>query len=167
MGQQQPTGFKTPSARTPRFPPRECHRKGCQRSFLPRQWNQRYCREPECLRLLHRWQAAKRQQRRRSWPESRRQHAQAERQRRIRRREEAHARQAERSARISSVTTAGDAPGSRAWSRSERIVGYFLRSSGLLLAAASFQPCSGPLLRRPVPPGRTACPGPRAQVEAA
>jgi len=130
MGQQQPTGFKTPSARTPRFPPRECHRKGCQRSFLPRQWNQRYCREPECLRLLHRWQAAKRQQRRRSWPESRRQHAQAERQRRIRRREEAHARQAERSARISSVTTAGDAPGSRAWSRSERIVGYFCDRPG-------------------------------------
>jgi hypothetical protein len=125
MGQQQLTGSRTPAARTPRFPPRECHRKGCERSFLPRQWNQRYCREAECLRLLHRWQAAKRQQRRRSWPENRRQHAQAERQRRIRRREEANAGQAERSARISGVTTAGDAPASRAWSRSERIVGDF------------------------------------------
>jgi hypothetical protein len=130
MGQQQLTGSRTPAARTPRFPQRECHRKGCGRSFLPRQWNQRYCREAECLRLLHRWQGTKRQQRRRSWPENRRQHAQAERQRRIRRHEEANARQAERSARISGVTTAGDAPASRAWSRSERIVGDFCDRPG-------------------------------------
>ena len=35
MGQQQLTGSRTPAARTPRFPPRECHRKGCGLSFLP------------------------------------------------------------------------------------------------------------------------------------
>ncbi len=120
MGQLQPTGCRTPSASTSRFPQRQCHRKGCDHLFVPRRWNQRYCREPECLQLLHRWQAAKRQQRRRSQVENRRQHADAERQRRSRRREEARIREVERSLPTSSPAAPIDAPRPRAWSRSKR-----------------------------------------------
>ena len=54
-----------------RFPPRTCLRKGCGRIFDVRSGNQRYCQDPECLRLVHRWQAAKRQRVRRQRPEVR------------------------------------------------------------------------------------------------
>jgi len=120
MGQEQPTCSSTPSARTSQFPPRQCLRKGCDRSFVPGRWNQRYCRQPECLCLLHRWQAAKRQQRRRSHAENRRQHADAERQRRSRRREEARVRPPKPSPPVSSEPTSIDTPTSRAWSRSKK-----------------------------------------------
>ena len=63
---------------------RTCLRKGCGRRFQARRHNQRYCREPECLDALRRWQAAKRQQKRRAGPEGRQRHAEAERQRRRR-----------------------------------------------------------------------------------
>ena len=45
--------------------PRLCLRKGCGRKYTPQCWNQRYCQDPECLRLVRRWQAAKRQAKRR------------------------------------------------------------------------------------------------------
>jgi len=45
--------------------PRLCLRKECGRKYTPRCWNQRYCQDPECLRLVRRWQAAKRQAERR------------------------------------------------------------------------------------------------------
>jgi hypothetical protein len=64
-------------------------RKGCGRRFQARRYNQRYCREPECLEEVRRWQAAKRQRKRRSQPEARQRHAEAERQRRRRRASEA------------------------------------------------------------------------------
>lgn len=67
-----------------RWKPRNCLGKGCDRRFRPRQWNQRYCQEPECLREVKRWQAAKRQRQRRATPEGRQRHAEAERQRRKR-----------------------------------------------------------------------------------
>jgi hypothetical protein len=114
MGQLQPTGCDSPSASPSRFPPRPCHRKGCSHHFVPRQWNQRYCREPECLQELHRWQSAKRQQRRRTRAEVRQQHAEAQRQRRQRQRVGAGIRQAERS------PPATEAPAPRAWSRSKK-----------------------------------------------
>jgi hypothetical protein len=95
MGQLQPTGCDSPSASTSRFPLRQCLRKGCVQQFVPRRWNQRYCREPECLQQLSRWQAAKRQQRRRARAEVRRQQAEAQRQRRQRHRSEAGDRQTE------------------------------------------------------------------------
>ncbi len=60
-----------------RFPPRVCLRKGCGRTFVARTGNQRYCQDPECLRLVHRWQAAKRQRMRRQRPEIRAQRAAA------------------------------------------------------------------------------------------
>jgi hypothetical protein len=68
---------------------RVCLRKGCGRVFQPRRWNQRYCQAPECLRLVRRWQAAKRQRQRREQREHRQQHCEAERQRRQRCRERA------------------------------------------------------------------------------
>jgi hypothetical protein len=114
MGQLQPTGCDSPSASTSRFPPRPCHRQGCLHQFVPRRWNQRYCREPECLQELHRWQAAKRQQRRRTRTEVRRQQAEAQRQRRRRQRAEAGTRRAERS------RPATETPARRAWSRSRK-----------------------------------------------
>ena len=124
MGQEQPTCSDSPSARTSRFPPRQCHRKGCDRLFVPRRWNQRYCQEAECLRLLHRWQGAKRQQRRRRQAEVRRQHAEAERQRRQR---EARVRKSARSPPASSPI---DASASRAWSRSKTNPGDFCDRPG-------------------------------------
>jgi hypothetical protein len=82
LGQDQHT-FPLPRAtRTPRPRPRICLRKGCERIYHPARWNQRYCQEPECLKLLRRWQAAKRQQGRRSRSEIRQEHAAAERARR-------------------------------------------------------------------------------------
>jgi hypothetical protein len=130
MGQPQPTGCRTPSASTSRFPPRQCLRKGCECVFVPRRWNQRYCRQPECLRLLYRWQAAKRQQRWRSHVENRQQHARAERQRRSRRREETQARPPKPSPPVSSEPTPIDAPASRAWSRSKKYPDNFCDRPG-------------------------------------
>ena len=67
-----------------RFPPRPCLRKGCGRIFDVRSGNQRYCQDPECLRLVRRWQAAKRQQVRRQRPEVREERAAAARETRTR-----------------------------------------------------------------------------------
>jgi hypothetical protein len=59
-------------------------RKGCGRTYQPRCWNQRYCQEPECLRQVRQWQAARRQAKHRQDAEAKGQHARAERQRRER-----------------------------------------------------------------------------------
>src|SRR6266487_3865283 len=64
--------------------PRICLRKGCGRKYLPRRWNQRYCQDPECLREVRRWQAARRQAKRRQDIPVKAQHAQAEKERRQR-----------------------------------------------------------------------------------
>ena len=58
--------------------------RGVGGSYRARQWNQRYCQDPECQRLVHRWQATKRQRERRAAPEGRQKHAEAERARRQR-----------------------------------------------------------------------------------
>ena len=63
---------------------RICLRKGCGCQYTPRCWNQRYCQDPECLRLVRRWQAARRQARRRQDEAAKAQHAQAQRARRRR-----------------------------------------------------------------------------------
>ena len=71
MGHSQ---FSTASPSLPensRFPPRLCLRKGCGRIFDVRSGNQRYCQDPECLRQVRRWLAAKRQRVRRQRPEVR------------------------------------------------------------------------------------------------
>lgn len=63
---------------------RLCLRKGCGRRYQPQRWNQRYCQDPECLRLVRRWQAARRQARRRQGAAAKAQHAEAQRTRRRR-----------------------------------------------------------------------------------
>ena len=63
---------------------RVCLRKGCGRKYQPWRWNQRYCQDPECLRLVRCWQAAKRQAKRRQDEAAQSQHAEAERVRRQR-----------------------------------------------------------------------------------
>ena len=73
---------RLPRARRPR--PRICLRNGCRRQYLPRRWNQRYCQDPECLREVRRWQAARRQAQRRRDIRVKAQHAQAEKERRQR-----------------------------------------------------------------------------------
>jgi hypothetical protein len=67
---------------------RICLRRGCHRVYRACCWNQRYCQDAECRKLVRRWQAAKRQQERRKRPEVLQSHAAAERERRARRRAE-------------------------------------------------------------------------------
>ena len=70
------------SPRRPRA--RICLRKGCGHKYQTRRWNQRYCQDPECRRLVRRWQAARRQARRRQDDAAKVQHAAAQRARRQR-----------------------------------------------------------------------------------
>lgn len=98
---------------------RVCLRKRCGRIFRARCWNQRYCQEPECLRLVRRWQAAKRQRHSRQIPERRQRHCEAERQRRQRRREQvANAARAPQGDDLG-APSAHSAEGTGAWSRSK------------------------------------------------
>jgi len=82
VGLANPTSGR--SRKTRRRPPRyrTCLRRGCGRRFLPRSWNHRYCSDPECARELRRWQARKRQERRRSTEAGKAAHRDAERRRR-------------------------------------------------------------------------------------
>lgn len=66
LGQDQHNLPTSSPARSSRHPPRTCLRHGCGRTFVPQRWNQRYCSDQECRSQVRRWQAAKRQQRRRS-----------------------------------------------------------------------------------------------------
>jgi hypothetical protein len=84
MGACQATRKRGSSARGRRPRPRTCLRKGCGREYQPRRWNQRYCREPECLRRVRQWQAARRQAKHRQAAEAKARHAQAEKARRER-----------------------------------------------------------------------------------
>ena len=69
-------------ARRPRA--RICLRKGCGHKYQPRRWNQRYCQDPQCLREVRRWQAARRQAKRRQDAAVQSQHAKAQQARRRR-----------------------------------------------------------------------------------
>ena len=89
MGHIQHTPTVKPAAR--RSPSRTCLRKGCGQVFQPGRWNQRYCRDPDCLQEVRRWQAAKRQRVFRQSPENRKRQAQAEARRRRARKEAAAA----------------------------------------------------------------------------
>jgi hypothetical protein len=112
MGPGHPTADRGASASGGRLGLRDCLRKGCGRSFQPRQWNQRYCQEPECLREVRRWQAAKRQRQRRATPQGRQRHAEAQRQRR--KRDSAQVDRPDRDV----PANLGTFGGGRAWSRS-------------------------------------------------
>jgi len=111
LGQNQHNLPPSSSARKSRFPLRTCLRKGCDRTFVPQRWNQRYCPDAECRRLLRRWQAAKRQQRRRSRTEVRQQRAAAAKRRR------AEMRKAGRTSPEASRSPPEPTAAPRAWSR--------------------------------------------------
>jgi hypothetical protein len=84
MGRVEHTTEVGVSTRGRRLGWRTCLRKGCGRRYQAGHWRQRYCREPDCLLELQRWQGAKRQRKRRATAEGRKKHAQAERERRQR-----------------------------------------------------------------------------------
>jgi hypothetical protein len=108
-----------------RLRPRVCLRQGCGQLYQPSRWNQRYCQDPECLRLVRRWQAAKRQQQRRACPDVRQAHAAAERQRRARRREVSR-----QVGKPVSPSAAEDGLPDRAWSRSKKYSAPFCDRPG-------------------------------------
>lgn len=90
MGHSQHTKASSSAARhASRLRPRICLRQGCGSVFQPTRWNQRYCPDGECRRLVRRWQAARRQRKHRAREENRQRHAQAERSRRERNRRQA------------------------------------------------------------------------------
>jgi hypothetical protein len=147
MGRRQSNSSAPASPSRARFPARTCHRKGCGRTFCPRSWNQRYCREPQCLRLLHRWQAAKRQRKRRRQAEKRQQHADAE---RARRRRQRGASKNGHGMAPSGPSAAAARKSPRAWSRSQRIPPDFCDRPGC------YDPLPGPR-RGPAQYCGTAC----------
>jgi hypothetical protein len=81
-GHDKPNRRRRAGPRRPR--PRLCLRKGCGRRYQPRRWNQRYCQDAECLRLVRRWLAARRQAKRRQHDAAKTQHAEEQRARRRR-----------------------------------------------------------------------------------
>ena len=91
--------------------------------YQPRRRNQHFCQDPDCRKEVLRWQAAKRQQKRRSQPAVRQQRAAAERQRRAACRDtrrEARCRGLVSRAACQSVPVSQTTPG--AWSRRRRKV---------------------------------------------
>lgn len=90
----------------------KCLRRGCENHYTPRRPNQRFCGQPECQRLLRRWQAAKRQRRVRQTVQGRERHAQRERQRRLVKRQ-----RREQTTALDQPARSAIKPPQRAWSR--------------------------------------------------
>ena len=82
LGTRQGTGKHRRRARGRRARPRICLRKGCGRKYQPRCRHQRYCQDPECLREVRRWHAARRKARHRQDADVKIKHAQDEKARR-------------------------------------------------------------------------------------
>ena len=153
MGQVQHSNESGACARGRRLGWRICLCKDCGRRFQARSHNQRYCREPECLKELRRWQAAKRQQKCRAGPEGRRQHAEAERQRRQRKASEAGPQRAGQRSRDHGPPP--PSPCARASAAAKNILKFFA------IVPDVTSPCGissrpGTLLQRRLPCGRRA-----------
>src|SRR5271154_2002018 len=84
VGNHHVKGKHRSKARERRPRARPCLNKKCGRTYQPRRWNQRYCQDPECLREVDRWQAARRQAKRRKKTDTKAKPAQAEQARRQR-----------------------------------------------------------------------------------
>jgi hypothetical protein len=82
VGTCQGTRKHNRSARARRPRSRSCLCKGCGCKYKPRCRIQCYCQEPECLRQVRCWQAARRQAKRRRDSEVRARRAEAEKERR-------------------------------------------------------------------------------------
>jgi hypothetical protein len=131
-------------ARCPRE--RTCVNKKCGRKYHARRWNQRYWQDPECLREVNRWLAARRQVKRRKADAAKTQHAQAEKARRQ------QAKSVPKDVQKPELTPArGHA--ARPFSPS------LMRSAGLLRTACDLAPQPGSLLLRRLPAGGSQCPG--------
>jgi hypothetical protein len=89
MGRMEHTTESGVRTRGRRLGWRICLRKECGRRYQARHWRQRYCRNADCLRELRRWQAARRQRKRRATAEGLQEHARAERERRRRKKSQA------------------------------------------------------------------------------
>jgi hypothetical protein len=129
LGHLQHTRCHSCSTSGRRLGPRICLRRGCYRIYRARRWNQRYCEDAECRKLVRRWQAAKRQQQRRKQPEVRQAHAAAERERRARRRAAA----AERTSHPPEEAVSAEGKGGEgrsAWSRSKKYPAPFCDRPG-------------------------------------
>lgn len=90
----------------------KCLRRGCENHYTPRRPNQRFCGQPECRRLVERWQAAKRQRRVRQTEQGRERHKQRERQRRLVKRQ-----RREQAVALDQPARSAIEPPQRAWSR--------------------------------------------------
>ena len=91
MGKSHDTRRSQSGSRSRRLGRRKCLRKDCGRDFQAASWNQRYCGDAECAQAVRRWQAAKRQERRRASDAGKERHRTAERNRRAQKREAAAA----------------------------------------------------------------------------
>jgi hypothetical protein len=151
VGARQGTGKYGYSARGRRPRLRICLRKGCRRWYQPRRWNQRYCQDPECRRLIRRWLAAQRQARHRQDIFAKARHAQAEKARRQR------IKTASQAVEKSKVTPA----------RGHTAENFFpapLQSTWLSRTPRALDPQPRTLLLPRLPSGRSQCPGSGTQV---
>ena len=144
-----PQGTRKPRRRTRgrRARLRICLRKGCGRKYQPRCRHQRYCQDPDCLREVRRWQAARRQGKSRNDAGVKSRHAQAEKARRQR-------------AKSTSQTVGNPeiAP-ARGHAAPTFFLAAALRPPRLLRAPGKLAPQSGTLLRPRLSAGRWQCPG--------
>ena len=124
MGHDQDTRQPIGSSSRRRLGRRTCLRKGCGQVYQSRCWNQRYCQDPDCLREVRRWQAAKRQRVHRQSPGNRKRHADEQ----ARRRQQQRATPANRAAASDACSNCGK--DHRAWSRSKRIPDNFCDRPG-------------------------------------
>jgi hypothetical protein len=138
-------------ARRRRPRPRHCMRKGCGREYQPRRWNQRYCQEPECLRQVRQWQAARRQAKHRQAAEAKARHAQAERERRER-------------AKAASQAVEHPEVASPRGHAAEFFFRSLVRSAGLSRTPRDLTPQPGTVLLLRLPSGGSQCPGSGTQV---
>jgi hypothetical protein len=137
-----------PKARERRPRARPCLNKRCGRKYQPRRWNQRYCQDPECLREVRSWLAARRQAEHRRETDAKAEHAQAERE----------SAASEPSPRLRSL---------RAQNLRRRMVTqqkFFspsrMRSARLLRTVRDLDPQPVALLLRHLPASGSQCPGP-------
>ena len=90
----------------------KCLRRGCENHYTPRRPNQQFCGQPECQRLVRRWQAAKRQRRVRETEQGRQRHNRRERERRLAKRQRRDQASAPEQPAVATIS-----PPQRAWSR--------------------------------------------------
>ena len=147
VGAGQGTPKPRTSARGRRPRPRICFRKGCGHKYQPRRWNQRYCQDPQCQRELKRWQAARRQAKRRRNPRVKAQQAQAQKRRR------------ERAKTTPKTVENSDVAPARGHA-AKIFSPPHLRSARLLPTPHDFAPQPGSLLLCRLPSGTSQRPGP-------